>query len=248
MDVFSLTIRTNQAGQEMILHPALIKAGKELILVDAGYATDFPLIDAALQTLGITSSALTGVILTHDDIDHVGGLFELKAANPAIHVYASAIETPYISGAAKSLRLIQAEQLLDQLPEAHKAWALDFQERLRAIKRVAVDQQLEPGQSFLPGMIIIPTPGHTPGHISLYFPESKTLIAGDALVIEGEALHLANPQFALDLHQAMASVARLAELDIDRLLCYHGGELKEKVAQKITDLCNSDFFASFGKP
>lgn len=47
------------------------------------------------------------------------------------------------------------------------------------------------------------TPGHTPGHISLYFLQSKTLVAGDAVVIENGVLDIANPQFALDLEAAV---------------------------------------------
>jgi glyoxylase-like metal-dependent hydrolase (beta-lactamase superfamily II) len=248
MEVFLLSVQTHQDGRDMMIYPALIQDGNEYILVDAGYASDFPTIDAQLNALGLTSADLTGVILTHDDIDHVGGLAQLKSACPAIRVYASVIEAPYISGSTKSLRLIQAEQLYDQLPESHKAWALGFQERLRAIQRIPVDQELEPGHTLLPGLEIIPTPGHTPGHISLYVPASKTLIAGDALVIEGEQLNLANPQFALDLPQAVNSVRSIALLDIDRLLCYHGGEMRHSVAQQLQYLCNSDFFASFGKP
>ena len=34
-----------------------------------------------------------------------------------------------------------------------------------------------------------------PGHISIYVNESRTLIAGDALVIEDKKLAIANPQY-----------------------------------------------------
>ncbi|SFA75685.1 Metallo-beta-lactamase superfamily protein [Cohnella sp. OV330] len=36
----------------------------------------------------------------------------------------------------------------------------------------------------LGGVVVIHTRGHTPGHISLYLKQSKTLIAGDAFMIE----------------------------------------------------------------
>lgn len=238
MEVFQLTIRMNPAGQESILHPVVIKTGNNLFLVDTGYEGSLPLIDEALKDLGLRLEALTGVILTHEDIDHVGGLSELKSALPAIRVYASAIEAPFISGAAKSPRLIQAEELFDQLPESHKDWALAFQERLKAIRRVAVDHQLMADTPWMEGIEVIHTPGHTPGHISLYFPVLKTLVAGDAVVIENGQLNIANPQFTLDLPQAVASVGKLAPLEIDRLICYHGGEMLDEVSEKLQRLFN----------
>ncbi len=62
-----------------------------------------------------------------------------------------------------------------------------------------------------------------PGHISLYLPSSKALIAADAVVIEDGKLNIANPDFALDLDEAVRSVERLMDYDIEQLICYHGG-------------------------
>ena len=70
------------------------------------------------------------------------------------------------------------------------------------------------------------TPGHTPGHISLYLPTLHAVITGDAAVVEAGELAVANPQFALDLPRAEASLARLLELPCDTYYCYHGGVLR----------------------
>jgi glyoxylase-like metal-dependent hydrolase (beta-lactamase superfamily II) len=59
------------------------------------------------------------------------------------------------------------------------------------------------------------------GHISIYIPEDKILIAGDAVVWEDCELDIANPGFTLDMASALASVKRLSGLAIDRLYCYH---------------------------
>jgi glyoxylase-like metal-dependent hydrolase (beta-lactamase superfamily II) len=70
---------------------------------------------------------------------------------------------------------------------------------------------------------VVPTPGHTPGHVSVYLPESGTLLAADALTAQGGELHGPRPDVTEDVETGRASVARLAELDVERVLCYHGG-------------------------
>ena len=44
---------------------------------------------------------------------------------------------------------------------------------------------------------IVATPGHTSGHISLYFPNLDCVITGDAAVQENRELVIANPNFCL---------------------------------------------------
>ncbi len=74
-------------------------------------------------------------------------------------------------------------------------------------------------------MEILETPGHSPGHVSLYFPESALLLAGDALVADrdDESLSGPKPEFTPDMDRALESVAELANLEIDHVVCYHGG-------------------------
>lgn len=77
-------------------------------------------------------------------------------------------------------------------------------------------------------MWVISTPGHTPGHISLYLRREKTLIAGDALTAEdGRLMGPPPPPHTLDTTTAWQSVGRLAELDVERIVCYHGGIVDE---------------------
>lgn len=86
------------------------------------------------------------------------------------------------------------------------------------------------------GMEIIHTPGHMPGHISLYLPASKTLLAGDAVVLEHGKLNIANPQFTLDMKEAVRSVERLLDFDIDQLICFHGGVFQGDVKGALKNL------------
>ncbi len=70
---------------------------------------------------------------------------------------------------------------------------------------------------------MISTPGHTPGHISLYLEQTKVLIAGDALTAEDSSLNGPNPSMTPEMGTAIQSIKRLADLDVDTIVCYHGG-------------------------
>ena len=75
------------------------------------------------------------------------------------------------------------------------------------------------------GCTIIETPGHTPGHISVFVNQKKVMITGDAAVLENGKLVIANPQYALDLKEAEASLRKIAAYDAKEMICYHGGIL-----------------------
>jgi glyoxylase-like metal-dependent hydrolase (beta-lactamase superfamily II) len=71
-------------------------------------------------------------------------------------------------------------------------------EKLRAgfqSSKVNVDRTLKDGEElpYCGGISVIFTPGHTLGHICLYHKQSKTLIAGDILDIDGGKLVTAKP-------------------------------------------------------
>ncbi len=238
--VHPLPILFKYNDQEQVIYPVLLESDTSLILVDCGYADQLHLLEEATAMIGLNLADLTGIIITHHDIDHMGGLFQLKQKYPSIKVYSSNLEAPYIGGEKKSLRLTQAESLFDQLPEDYRAWAIEFQEQLSNMKCVAVDESFEEDGplSFIKNVISIHTPGHMPGHISLYITSLKTLIAADAMVIENECLQIANPQFTLDLPEAIASVKKLSQLEIDTLICYHGGIMTENIHQNMIQLTN----------
>jgi glyoxylase-like metal-dependent hydrolase (beta-lactamase superfamily II) len=94
---------------------------------------------------------------------------------------------------------------------------------------VGVDEYLEDGSrlDLAGGIRVIFTPGHTPGHLSLYLEQPKVLVAGDALTAEDGYLNGPNPPFTLDVREAARSVRRLADLDVRTIVCYHGGVVGE---------------------
>ncbi len=230
-NIYLLEIPFTTNGKADTLWPVIIQHGQEYILVDCGYPGQLELLEKAAREQGIDLQYLTGLILTHHDIDHVGAAAELKQKYPNIQVMAPVIEAPYISGKRKSLRLIQAEASLKYLNEEQKPFALQFIKFLQSVVPVQVDKKLQMSDTLWSTIQVVPTPGHTPGHISLYIPSQKILIAADAIVVENNKLNIANPQYCLDLEQAVHSVALLSQYEIAELICYHGGRFRGDIQE-----------------
>lgn len=155
------------------------------------------MIEECVTKNNIDLSNLTKLIITHHDFDHMGSAADLKLKYSNIQILASLKDEKYISAKEKSLRLQQTESIYDNLTEERKDEALNFHKLLESIDNVDIDITLNDGDTFdwWGGIEIIETPGHMPGHISIYVNESRTLIAGDALVIEDKKLAIANPQY-----------------------------------------------------
>lgn len=224
-EIIILNIRFKFGETEDEIHPVVIKDSKNRILIDCGYMGFLPLIEEAMKEKQLSCNDLTHVLITHQDHDHMGALYELKDKYPWVKVVASKQEAPYISGRQKSLRLEQAERMQSELPEDQREFGEAFCNILRAVRPVAVDAEVEDGDflDWCGGCTILGTPGHTPGHISIYLQERNTLVAGDAAVLEGGRLIIANPQYTLKLDQAEASLQKIRNYGADRIICYHGG-------------------------
>jgi glyoxylase-like metal-dependent hydrolase (beta-lactamase superfamily II) len=218
-DLFLLAVSLERAGQANIFNLSLIVDPTHgPTLVDTGLPGQFDAIAAGLAQVGARVEELARIVLTHQDIDHVGSLHRLVESNGA-RVLAHAIEAPFIDGT--------------QLPRFARPEILAIRPELRAVAEqfqpTPVDELLADGMrlDLAGGVRVIFTPGHTSGHICLYLERSKALIAGDALTAEAGRLQGPNPQATPDMTQAGRSVDKLAELDVATIVCYHGGVVQE---------------------
>src|SRR5829696_3572659 len=180
-------------------------------LVDAGLPGQAEAIGTALLEAGTEVRDLRRIIFTHQDLDHVGSGAALVRQSGA-RVLAHSADAPHIDG---SLRLLKPRP--------------QMREVLERLEPVGVDEHVEDGErlDIAGGIRVIFTPGHTPGHLSLYLERSKVLIAGDALRAERGSLNGPNPSMTLEMGTALQSLRRLADLEIDTIVCYHGGVVSE---------------------
>lgn len=227
-NIIVLNIKYKFDDVEGIIHPVILKDNSEMILVDCGYTGFMPIIEEAIKSEGLDCNQLTKIIITHHDHDHMGALADFKQKYPNIKVVASEIEAPYIEGEKKSLRLEQAEALQSTLSEEQKSFGESFCKVLKSVKPVKVDILVHDGEvmNWCGGCEIVCTPGHTPGHISLYLKNKRAFITGDAAALENSQLVIANPQFTLDIENANKSISKILDYDAETYICYHGGVYK----------------------
>ena len=111
---------------------------------------------AQLARAGLTPQDVTHLVLTHSDVDHVGGLHDFPDAQHIMHADERAFDRPRYFGSARPL----------EWPE-HPDTLL-----------IAEDTEL------IPGLTLLSTPGHAPGHLSLLvrLPETgAVLLTADAI-------------------------------------------------------------------
>lgn len=224
------------------IYPVILEDENEMILIDCGYSNFLYLIEEAAINNGIDIKKLSKIIITHHDFDHIGSLAEFKRKYPTIEVLASKEDKHYIDGKKKSLRLQQAESIYDSLSEVEKENAKVFHKMLESVENCNVDICLNDKDyfDFCGGIEIISTPGHMPGHISIYHKESKSLIVGDALVIENGELSIALPQYTLDINEAKNSVKKFLNYDIDKIICYHGGLYAKNIKKALISMVKNN--------
>lgn len=238
MTISVLDIAFNQHNAISHIHPTLMEIKGQYFLTDTGYEETLPQLRSELNQYGIDIPDLHGIIISHDDIDHLGALYTIKKMHPSLRVYCSKTEEPSVTGKMEAERLVQARRLLQELPEEQQAWGQRFVELQRSFQRIPAIEHLLQHNDLINGCIrVIETPGHTKGHISLYIEASKTLIANDAVVVEtGGELNIANPEFTLDLRAAIHSVQKIRELDITTLICFHGGKITGNIREQLDSL------------
>jgi glyoxylase-like metal-dependent hydrolase (beta-lactamase superfamily II) len=201
--VHTLPITVEYGDSEITVTPTAVETHRGLVVLDVGPAGAVGGLETHLRSLGYELEDVWLVVLTHHDADHAGGLAALLERVDAI-VGAHRDEAPYVSGEREPMKGDG-----DRYPP------------------VDVDIELTGGVRFptVAGpMEIVATPGHTPGHVSLYLPEGNLLVAGDALVADGdEPLAGPKPHSTPDMDRAIESVGALAALEIEHTVCYHGG-------------------------
>lgn len=201
--------------------------GNNWILVDAGLkGSADKIIRMAKEIFGVATKP-KAIILTHGHFDHVGALQELSD-RWHVPIYAHPLEMPYLKGMSSypppdpfvGGGLMSLMSCI--YPRRPKNMG-------RRVFKLPVDGTV-PG---LPDWKYIFTPGHSPGHISLFRESDKTMISGDAFVstkqesataviVQKKQVNGPPKYFTTDWIAAEASVKELASLNPEVAATGHG--------------------------
>lgn len=145
--------------------------GKKIALIDSAVASSESIILDYLNKTGRGPEEISEIILTHSHPDHIGSAKRIKSLS-GCQVAAHAAERAWIE---------DVEQQEKERPVP------GFKSLVEG--SVHVDRILEDGDLADLGGIslqVIHTPGHSPGSISLWCAEEKTLFSADAIPIPGD--------------------------------------------------------------
>lgn len=236
--ITTLKLEYDNNGRIFTVYPTLIVDENDMIMIDCGYPQFMEKMHLLASQQGIDLHRLTKIIITHNDIDHMGALGQFKRANPDIEIIASHLQAPYISGKQTAIRLQLAQHAYQQADSHRRPQIQKLIDILSSVEPVSVDRQVSDLEIIQAcgGLQVIFTPGHLPGHISIYHIESRSLITGDALISEFGKLELAHPKSNLDNEMARKSAKRLAELEIWTVYCYHGGKYTGNIREELLSL------------
>ncbi len=212
----SNNIHVLQVVGKQVYYPVILHDNNNLVLVDAGLPLDFEPLSNAIKACGYEIKDINKIIITHQDIDHIGCVKELLNISPDIEVMSHIDEAPYINGGKIPVKLAK----MDATNPFYEQFKAGFDNRRIMINKELINKEILP---FCGDVEVIHTPGHTPGHICLYLKRDKIMICGDALNIVDGNLTGANPMHSDNMSDAEKSAQKLMSYDVKIFVTYHGG-------------------------
>lgn len=171
--------------------------GQRTLLIDPGHSRHLGRLFAEMEEDGLSPEAVDLLIATHSHPDHLEGAETFL--NRPVKMAMSREEERYLLESGKSL----------------------FEMMGQSLPKMQIDFYLKEGELHFgkETFHIYPTPGHSPGSLSIYWPERKALFTGDTIFCEG----IGRTDFLEgDPARLMESIEKMSRLETEILLPGHG--------------------------
>jgi glyoxylase-like metal-dependent hydrolase (beta-lactamase superfamily II) len=205
----------------------LVEDGDRVTVVDAGHPTSWNSFRAALKRIGRSTDDVDAVVLTHGHFDHVG-FSERARRELGVPVWVHENDVPltkhpwrYDHERPRSLYFatqLRALPIVAAYLRSRSFWAPP----VREVKRFTNGSLPVAGSPR-----VIPTPGHTHGHVALHFPDRDAIIVGDAFVTLDPYTARTGPRVVAraattDSERALSSLDVLAQTGAQTAFVGHG--------------------------
>ncbi|PRA08008.1 MULTISPECIES: MBL fold metallo-hydrolase [unclassified Paenibacillus] len=228
----------------------------EFVLVDAGMPKSANEIISVIEERFGANSRPKAVILTHGHFDHVGGVIEL-VEHWGVPVYAHPLELPFLTGVKKYPEPDPTVEggLVAKMSPSFPNEPINLGSHVQTLPANG-------SVPHMPGFRWIHTPGHSPGHVSLFRESDGALIAGDAFAtvkqeymykVLNQELEISGPPRYLttDWEAAKQSVVKLESLKPLIAVTGHGlpmsGELLTTSLRKLVNEFDRIAVPDYGK-
>jgi glyoxylase-like metal-dependent hydrolase (beta-lactamase superfamily II) len=249
--VYSLTVQ--------IVNVCFVRVSEEpgnWVLIDAGMPKSAEKIIEAAEELFGEGARPKAIILTHGHFDHVGAIIDL-VERWQVPVYAHQLELPFLTGQQDYPKPDATVEggLVAKISPTFPHEGIDLGTHVQALNEDGTIPHMD-------GWTWLHTPGHTPGHVSLFRESDRVLIAGDAFVtVKQESLYSVLTQeqeisgppryLTTDWEAARSSVQKLEALQPTYAITGHGipmaaGTLRENL-RKLVDEFDDIAIPDYGK-
>jgi len=219
-----------------IVNVYLVRGGDEWALIDTGMHSEESIatFKQALAAVGCPPAAVRKLVCTHHHPDHFGTSRTYKELTGA-EVYLNPLEVPRIermqssAPAPEALAFFRAHGIpMPQSPDGQPTPGRYFGALYAPVQP---DHFLHDGDTIHIGnreLVVVWTPGHTPGHCCFYFPADKVLIVGDHLlpkITPHVGVYFTGPDNPLQ--DFLNSQQKVQGLDVELVLPAHGAVFKD---------------------
>src|SRR5262245_14644614 len=145
-----------------------LEIGGKRVLIETGNGDKFPAkekdiygidhdrsIRSALSELGVDAQAIDAVVMTHLHFDHAGGTTRMASGGGVEPVF------------TRARHFVQRRELDAALHPHERNRASYLAENIQPLLAAGLVEPVDGDVEVVPGVRVIPTPGHTPGHQSV---------------------------------------------------------------------------------
>jgi glyoxylase-like metal-dependent hydrolase (beta-lactamase superfamily II) len=210
----------------------LLRDADGFTLIDTGLRMDESrqALHAGLDSIGVGLDRIRRVLITHIHPDHFGLAGELREQSKAelvIHRLEVALMEPRYARAEDLVQDVERWLYINGVPESDAEFIKTASMAAREfVSVVEPDRLLEGAERISLGasqLLVIWTPGHSPGHCCFYLTDRKLLFSGDHLLPKISPNVGLHPQSSANpLADYLQSLDRIGRLEIDQVFPAHG--------------------------